>query len=75
MPTYTTWYVVLVIRDGNRQREVRSSGTSDEAEAKKELDEVRAALKSGEWVDLSWFSARADVVEAAYLDSSSVGFA
>jgi hypothetical protein len=75
MPVYTTWFVVLLVREGTKQREVRSPGSGNEAEAKKELDAVRAAMKAGEWVDLSWFSARADVIEAAYLDSSSIGFA
>jgi hypothetical protein len=75
VPVFTTWFVVLVIREGSKQREVRSPGSSDEDEAKRELDVVRAAMKAGEWVDLPWFSARAEVIEAAYIDSSSVGFA
>ena len=75
MPVYTTWYVVLAIREGTKHREVRSPGSDTEADAQNELDSVRAAMKAGEWVDLPWFSARADVIEAAYLDSSSFGFA
>lgn len=75
MPTFTTWYVVLLIREGTKQREVRSPGTDSEEDAKKDLDLVRAAMKAGEWVDLPWFSARAETIDAAYLDSSSVGFA
>lgn len=75
MPVFTTWYVVLSIAEGSKVREVRSPGTSDEAEAKSELDAARAAMKAGEWFDLPWFTARADTIQAAYLDSSSVGFA
>jgi hypothetical protein len=73
MPVYTTYYVVLVMRDGSKQREIRSPGTSDEDDARKELDTVREAMKAGEWVDLPWFSARADAIEAAYIDSASFG--
>ncbi len=53
----------------------RSPGSGSEEQAKGELDVVRAAMKAGEWVDLPWFSARAEVIEAVYLESSSVGFA
>lgn len=75
MPTYTTWFVVIAFREGTKIREIRSPGTSNEGDAKAELDLVRAAMKAGEWVDLPWFSARADAIDAAYLDSSSFGFA
>jgi hypothetical protein len=74
MPTYTTWFVVLLVQLGAKEREVRSPGTSEKVDAERELDQVRAAMKGGGWVDLPWFSASADNIIAAYLDSSSVGF-
>lgn len=74
MPTYTTWFVVLLVQLGTKEREVRSPGISERAEAERELDRVRAAMKDGGWVDLPWFSASADSITAAYLDKSSVGF-
>lgn len=73
MPVYTNWYLVIVVREGEKHREVRGPANGNEAAAKAQLDEVRAAMKASEWVDLSWFSARADVIDAAYLDSSSAG--
>lgn len=75
MPTFTNWYLVIVVREGSKHREVRGPSSADEAATKEELDIVRAAMKAGEWVDLPWFSARADVIDAAYIDSTSVGFA
>lgn len=73
MPTYTTWFVVLLVKHGAKEREVKSPGVSDKFEAQKELDQVRAAMKAKEWVDLPWFSASAENITAAYLDSSSFG--
>jgi hypothetical protein len=74
MTIYTTWYIVLVVQQGRKDVEVRSPGTDEEFEAQKELDLVRKAMKEGDWIDLPWFTARADTVTAAYLDSTSVGF-
>lgn len=73
MPTYTTWYVVLLVQLGAKEREVRSPGVRDKFDAQRELDQVRAAMKEGGWVDLPWFSANAENITAAYLDSSSFG--
>jgi hypothetical protein len=47
---------------------------SQESEARSELDKVRAAMKGEEWIDLPWFTARPDAVDAAYLDSETSGF-
>jgi hypothetical protein len=75
MASYTTWSVVINVREGTKHREVKGPGTNNKADAEADLDAVRASMKAGEWVDLPWFSARADVIEAAYLSSSSFGFA
>jgi hypothetical protein len=46
MPTYTTWFVVLLVRHGSKEREVRSPGVSDKFEAQKELDLLSANEKA-----------------------------
>jgi hypothetical protein len=75
MPTWTTWRVVVVLEVAGKEKQVHGPGHSDMGEAEKDLDAVRALLGSGDWINLPWLSANPKSVVAAYLDSTSVGFA
>jgi hypothetical protein len=75
MPTWTTWYVVITVREGAKTKEIKSDGTTSEEEAKAELDVIRTAMKQDDWIDLPWFTARAEIVQSAHLESSSVSIA
>lgn len=75
MPTYTTWFVTVVLQVAGREKEVRGPGHSSKEAAQQDLDALREKLASGEWLDLDWISANPTYVVAAHLDSSSIGFA
>jgi len=72
MPTWTTWYVTVVLEIAGKEKQIRGPGHSDRAPAEADLNEL---LGTGTWINLSWISANPKNVVAAYLDSSSVGIA
>lgn len=74
VPVYTTYQVVLLVRLGRKEEQVYGPGHDDKHEAEKELNLVRGAQKAEEWIDLPWFSAKAEAVTAAYIHESSIGF-
>lgn len=73
MPTYTTWFVQVILYSGNR--EIKSPGFNSKEEAEAALATIRAAQQGGGWIELDWISVKGDDVLAANLTSSSVGFA
>ena len=74
MPTYTNWYVVVVLEVGGEEKTVRGPTRTTETEAQADLDAVRGKVASGAWIDLDWISANPDRFVAVYVDSTSVGF-
>jgi hypothetical protein len=73
MPTYTNWYVVVVMEVAGKQREVKGPKSSDQTKAEADLNALRGKLGTGEWIDLDWISANPKHVVAAYVDSRSFG--
>lgn len=74
MPTYTTWYVNVILEVAGKERQLQGPGRSEEAQAKADLDALREKLGSGEWINLDWISANPQHVVAAHVSSSSVAF-
>jgi hypothetical protein len=75
MPTWTTWYVTVVLEIAGKERQIHGPGHSEQAPAEADLNALRELLGTGTWINLSWISANPKNVVAAYLDSSSVGIA
>jgi hypothetical protein len=72
VPSYTTYFVEVTPRVGNKP--IKSPGFSSKDEAVIDLETIRAAQKEQSWVDLEWLSMDGKDIAIAKLDSSSVGF-
>lgn len=75
MPTYTTWYVTVVLEVAGKQQSIRGPGRSNEEDVKADLKALQDLLGRGDWINLDWISANPKNVVAAHIDSTSVGFA
>jgi hypothetical protein len=74
MPSYTNWFVTVVLEVAGKQERVQGPTRPTEDEAKADLKNLQDQLGSGDWVNLDWISANPTSVAAAVVDSSSVGF-
>ena len=74
MPTYTTWYVTVIIQVAGKQQDIQGPERDTEDKTQSDLKELQEQLGSGEWINLDWISANPKNVVAAYVDSSSISF-
>ncbi|HEU4462633.1 MAG TPA: hypothetical protein VFR75_08570 [Solirubrobacterales bacterium] len=74
MPTYTSWYVTVILEVAGKEKGVQGPVRDTEAEVKADLKELQEQMGSGEWINLDWISANPAHVVAAHVDSSSIGF-
>jgi hypothetical protein len=75
MPTFTTWYVTVILQVAGKQQTITGPGRDTEEEAKADLKELQDLLGGGDWINLDWISANPKHVVAAHVDRSSIGFA
>lgn len=75
MPTFTTWYVTVILQVAGKQQTITGPGRDSEDEVKADLKQLQDLLGSGDWINLDWISANPANVVAAHVDSSSIGFA
>jgi hypothetical protein len=73
MPTFTTWFVTVVLEVAGKQQTVQGPERDSEDEVKADLRELQEKLGTGEWINLDWISANPKHVVAAHVDSSSIG--
>jgi hypothetical protein len=73
MPTFTTWFVTVVLEVAGKQQTVQGPERDSEDEVKADLKELQEKLGTGEWINLDWISANPKHVVAAHVDSSSIG--
>ncbi len=73
MPSYTSWFVTVVLEVASKQERVQGPTRATEDEAKADLKNLQNQLGGGDWVNLDWISANPTNVAAAVVDSSSVG--
>lgn len=70
MPSYTTWFVEVVLHTKDK---LKSPGFKSREDADAALAAIREAQKSGDWLGLDWLSVKGSDILVANITSSSVG--
>jgi hypothetical protein len=73
VPTFTTWYVTVILQVAGKQQTITGPSRDSEDEVKADLKQLQDLLGGGDWINLDWISANPANVVAAHVDSSSIG--